>query len=369
MNEPSLRETNQKTLQKPHQENLQKPYQETLQEMLNNMIPDLNHEEIKRQEYLDDKKCDHYLDSLGIEDEYMNIFCVKQYVKIPDKYDVFKASVDPNLDSLGHIDLEHIDLYTLTNIEIVKEMKTLHERRNRYIQNSHFDCDPHYRTCDYCRFDVKDVSEKSICYRCQCGKDMCALCYEEKTEEIAIANGSKKWNERKDKLLNCFENHSQYLLDSSKYYEQECSICKNYLYSTFYMGNDKSYCLECCKEENLLLENLLLVNLDENDHLFRFGSLYDWIPIYTDKEGGMVLYNANPDAIMFRQYCLLSEDDHGRCGYGAYFENFDVLLVELEKAYYIFKQSFTEEERNWDKYYNRPIKQVMANYNAEIHYG
>ena len=44
-------------------------------------------------------------------------------------------------------------------------------------------------------------SELPKYYYCQtCHKDMCALCFVEKTEEIAVANGAKNWGKRKDAL-------------------------------------------------------------------------------------------------------------------------------------------------------------------------
>jgi hypothetical protein len=75
--------------------------------------------------------------------------------------------------------------------------------------------------CDYCNCSLESKHHPlHICKLCK--KVMCNLCYEEKTEEIALKNGSKNWKKRKNHLLNCFSHIEEMYTEKLRI---NCDIC------------------------------------------------------------------------------------------------------------------------------------------------
>jgi hypothetical protein len=155
------------------------------------------------------------------------------------------------------------------------------------------------KKCDYC-FVTVETKGYPIRSCEKCDKYMCSLCYEEKTEEIALKNGAKNWIHRKEELLKCFEH-----LDNIKICENlpvNCDLCSQK--SKTCLGTwrcnrekDKDICPNCFytdKGQNFISDNRgkwnnIYYGKDHKDH--NFGSLLDWIIILENEEKDYVLYN------------------------------------------------------------------------------
>jgi len=200
--------------------------------------------------------------------------------------------------------------------------------------------DESYRTCvcDYCGTECGQVARHCN----ECNKDMCNLCFSEKTEEIAIKNGAKNWQKRKQALLQCFEHHQQGLfcvLSNSMVFT--CDMCtKNDTRDTFgiwHRDNDKNMdvCPPCygsaefkAFQQEKDLTDLLPMNFPDRG----VGSLYDWVPILLGPPDceSMVLYNMVPTSPYYHKVAITNEDDHGRKGFFVYPGTLEQLLEAIE---------------------------------------
>lgn len=204
--------------------------------------------------------------------------------------------------------------------------------RIRFIDNvytTYMDC----LYCDYCESPIGDYTnnEATKFYKCSCNTDMCELCFEEKTEEIAIKNGAKNWENRKESLLECFENHT-----------------------------------------------LLHTNLDryKTDLFKNFNSLVELVPIINENEGNQILQNCNPASPKYKCLYIYNVDDHGRSGI---FECKDETIESLMDKFQIYKDSVIEfmkekgreidELDGWDVFYGSPSKKYLVDNDFPIHYG
>lgn len=292
-------------------------------------------------------------------------------VKMPNKY----ADLTECRKIEGHI------LYTLN--DIINYFQSIKDDNIRITMiNGIFICpDAFGLYCDYCKTFMRD-REDDVYYHCQdCCLDMCNLCYDETSEEIAIKNGAKNWHERKDKLNKCRDLHTlSKRFQCSQYY---CDICDkiisdNERYSNISKDNRNcnDVCLNCSStdEGKDLIEKKSLTLRENHSNPMEyadFGSLLDWVPIMRDNEYNHIFINLNPDSQYFEKICLLSGDDHGRCGYFVIKEKkLDKLLDDLEDYYKDFKKKWENEESpSWDEYYDYPIKRYMESHNFQIHYG
>jgi len=196
--------------------------------------------------------------------------------------------------------------------------------------------------CDYCR-----VSDELWSYHCdECNKDMCSLCYKERTEEIALANGAKKWSDRKDALLACFQHEKEGKFSEKEIDTREisiyCDICgklsrydRRSVWSCNRRGG-KDICLSCLNSETKkqqvreLMENTVgtwkFVDFSlKND----IGSILDWVPILYDSDDNGVLYNMNPDSSRYHEVVLSAMDNHDREGYFSYSSDLGEVLDKL----------------------------------------
>ena len=111
------------------------------------------------------------------------------------------------------------------------------------------------------------------------------------------------------------------------------------------------------------------------EHYFEydnFGSIFDWVPIYTDDNAGetesYILYNINPNSKSYKQYVLSTSDDHGREGYGPVLSDLIDIKEKLEEYLKKHDEEFGDEN-SWEAEYNRPVKRLMKSYNVMTHYG
>lgn len=201
-----------------------------------------------------------------------------------------------------------------------------------YLDN---DCSAYY--CDYCKTSIDD----DWFYCNYCNKDMCKMCYEETSEEIALKNGAKNYKQREEALNKCRTSNK---IESRNIYKlitpingRTCDICDNkfheryidinenfYSVKTGDYGNTFDICLDCYqKSDNVrnMVETKSMRLIDVNDktnynfYYTGFGSMLYWFPVISDTEDCRVFINLNPDDINYGKICLQSSDDHGHFGY------------------------------------------------------
>ena len=192
--------------------------------------------------------------------------------------------------------------------------------------------------CDYCCTCIED----DWFYCLHCNKNMCKLCHEETTEEIAIANGSENYKKREDKLNKCrafnqIEPRNIYNI-ITPIYGRMCDICEYDDINDFIIGfNDNFYsvttdsgyntfdiCMDCYQKSDdvrnmVETKSMRLIDVNDKSNYFfyytEFGSMLYWFPVISDTEGCHVFINLNPDDTNYGKICLQSSDDHGRRGY------------------------------------------------------
>ena len=293
-------------------------------------------------------------------------------IKLPKSYEDIPVF---NIDGLAKHEKLTIDQIIEYYNEIIEG-----DVRVSFINGLETRLDMGYYYCDYCRTELFGRNgERDNYYYCKtCKIDMCSLCFEEKTEEIAVKNGAKNYAERKEALQNCFNNHILEHRDTtnmptySNY--RVCDYCKSSIDSGTYYSNkqtDKDMCTKCydSSEENKKIcqtEKLEFVDNSktQNFDYFGWGSLFDWIPIIKDDEYNMVTINCNPDSKLFGKVGLVSVDDHGRQGY----DYCEMTLDEVISKLRTYKNEH-EGSGGWDEVYNYPIKQFMHDHNMKYHYG
>lgn len=256
--------------------------------------------------------------------------------------------------------------------------------------------------CNYCKTTIKE----DWFYCNHCYQDMCKLCKEETSEEIALKNGAKNYKSRENELKKCRESHlivprNMYDIPNGDPYN--CDLCKNGLKSRFYTKKISDYntydiCNSCfesdptAKEE---VESKSLKYIDRNNiNLTSFGytdfnSMFYWFPIITDKEYCGVFMNLNVHDKNYRKICLRSCDDHGRLGYFIIYDEKYNLENVLERLKAICdKGEYEDDDIEWETvngkrtckmvrkmkklctgYYSSPIHVLMQELNMQVYYG
>lgn len=235
---------------------------------------------------------------------------------------------------------------------------------------------PNY-SCDFCN-STTDVKDAKYCSKCD--KSMCALCFSETSEEIALENGAKTWHKRAHALEKCREHGMK---DLNTAFENKRNKCYDHKIAPIVscVSCDKcsqtfslprySTCVE--KNPNLIDESFKKLVAD-GDNMYAmhrgYGSFLDWIPVYMDSEHNMILYNANPDAEKYSEFSMMSMDDHERCGFQSIGEkDINNLKKDLEERYDKWYDKFGQLECDWDKVYNVPIKTYLDAHGFKYHFG
>lgn len=177
-------------------------------------------------------------------------------------------------------------------------------------------------SCDYCHQLIQE-DEWLYCY--DCNKDMCPLCYDEKSEEIALKNGAQNYHLRKDNLEECRAHNLQTSVGREMCY---CDVCDEpiALMSKYYSDVKGNYdvCLGC--SSTVSVDHLTCI---END-LF-FGPLEDWQEIVVDEYDNAILCNINAKSPYYKKFAFRAVDGHGRAGYfTAKDTDFGALLDEYD---------------------------------------
>lgn len=199
-------------------------------------------------------------------------------------------------------------------------------------------------SCDYCRHGC----DGEFYFRCkECLRDMCQLCKEETSEEIAIQNGAQSYAQRAEKLQLCQQQHTLRRIEFIELQKED--------------NGDGTYPYDQC--------------FKYWDQL-QYGSVLDWIPVYRDEEYNMVLVNRYEGSPYFNQVSMCSQDNHGRCGFFTLpnveynSPSYDALLAQLETFHdNPLKDEDGNELKGWDRVYNLPIKRVMDGFGMQTHYG
>ncbi len=300
------------------------------------------------------------------------------------------------------IDKNKIEIYTPEMITSFFEEIYDNNCRLRSFNGLVFGESPNYFSdcyyCDYCHTSME--KDGYYCYHCY--SDMCKLCFEETSEEVAIKNGAKNYKDREEKLNNCRNcnllEERPIRMKCIEISSRNCDVCrkKDIEKENFYTvdENDNTYdiCLECYDTNNDNAQETVkekkmtfLEKDDKSRYMFYYtdmGSLLFWIPILRDKneEPTSILMNLNPDDKNYKKICFHCIDNHGRSGFYIVKNdtiNLDTLIEILDKL--SFKdddekngdeEAEAEEESDYDEEYCQyPINQLMGLMNMPTYYG
>lgn len=242
--------------------------------------------------------------------------------------------------------------------------------------------------CDYCHQFIGTLR-----YHCQdCWKDMCTLCYSERSDEDALKNGAKNYHLRKDSIEKCHnEHHLNWMVD---YDYVCCDICskdikENVLRDANFATNGdlkydydrKDVCEDCMntvkgqeliKEHNLSIRKIKFKN---NCDQSGFGSMLDWVPIYQSNSEAynFIYYNINKNSPNYSTLACSAEDNHGRLGYyqlpSPYSKLGDSLKGLIQKHVPEYLKIKDTNENSWELFYNSPLNLAMNELGMLVHFG
>lgn len=256
-------------------------------------------------------------------------------------------------------------------------------------------CNAYY--CDYCKTSIKD----NCFFCCHCNKDMCKMCYEETSEEVALANDAKNYKRREESLNKCrtlnkiVPRNIYYIITPNDY--RSCDLCNNSvtIRDNFYSIKTERYatydiCTNCYKtsdDARNIVETKSMQLIDVNDksnYYFSytgFGSMLYWFPIIVDAEDCRVLMNLNPEDKNYGKICLQSCDDYGRFGYFIADETYELHRILQRLKEICDKGTFEYEEgiggehtvtithKLCSKHHSSPIQILMTELKMSVYYG
>ena len=306
--------------------------------------------------------------------------------------------IDPSLINDKYLTIET----NKTMLKYFKDLLNIDESGMRIsvINGMHLDDNTsfYYCDCDYCDATMND--DWFYCYHCN--KDMCKMCYEETSEEVALKNGSQNYKKREEalnKCRSCKQIEPRNIYNIIQPIHRMCDLCKNKIELSFYSIRETydtyDICIECYQNRDdarIVVETKSMQLIDINDksnYYFGhtgFGSMLYWFPIITDKSSCSVFINLNPDDINYKKICLQSCDDHGRNGYFIIKDE----TYDLQRILYRLKEicdkgtceleNFQKDENGEYKYvtitselysyhHTSPIHILMKELNIPVYYG
>lgn len=268
---------------------------------------------------------------------------------IPKKY-VFPSNIEGSLRDAG---LEG----TFRKPDMAEWQHIVSEVEDHYnmiVQGWEIGGSVHGYTCDYCKCKVVGEEDHfGDFYYCDCcAKDMCKLCFSERSEDDAERNNAKNYAARKEALQKCFLQHPQHLKGRCVPTQFMCDCCYAELYEPHFWysgewGKDiklVDLCDKCWKKSETVevkcpIDRLAPVGTAERAAQLRvkhkiveseeprltlkrlqnlypfFPSIVDWIPIAQDGEeeeeggGSYLIANGNPDSALFGRVGFLLRDE------------------------------------------------------------
>lgn len=194
-------------------------------------------------------------------------------------------------------------------------------------------------TCDYCRTHGEKVCPAGGYYWCRkCKKQMCEWCYEETDEKIAAEHKSIHWADRREQLETCRSHNLQYRPPVLV----NCDVCFKNTYTNLYINRLDAVCEKCAdtdkgieliKDKSLVLQQSLSSWWDQTE----LENMLNWVPLFINSDGYMILQNLNPASKRFGAVALLCEDNHGRCGFFTVYDSLDEILDEYKRTYDVIK--------------------------------
>lgn len=313
-------------------------------------------------------------DAISIPIEFNDVEDTQQ-VNIPTSFDTIIEVPQHHLPDHKVCDLERMKAYfqSLTQnqlriCQVFVDGKTYGEEDGNFV-------------CAFC----ETFPDEKWSIRCpECLFQMCQLCWSEKTEEIALQNGSTKWHERKDKVERC----RQHILQSSSvdkcvvpienFCNRQCNICSKALKSCeVWKSNqyhDLDICLACKNDKTQEVSELIQTHQHpdqlpvwfENTQPERDCHLLDFIPILESKEGHMLALNINQNSSIYRQVMLITVDDHGRQGFYHIPKTLNEIFDQLHE---MIPNYINFKENTWDKHYSSPIAQLAQHEHFQVYLG
>lgn len=205
---------------------------------------------------------------------------------------------------------DNLDFFSLGQIYLF--FKNLKEGNVKINLLNGKDISTGLRNCDYCGSIIESKNEPThICKICK--KTMCNLCMEEKNEDIALKNGAKNWNRRKDKLIKCFSHLNDISRENIIINCDICNCSSKNIFGYWHTNRElnKDICPTCFyngKGTELMDSTTgiweMTKYINELDKLI-FGSFLDWVPVakYIDSED-IIFYNINKDSILYQKIAL-----------------------------------------------------------------
>lgn len=151
-------------------------------------------------------------------------------------------------------------------------------------------------SCDYCEV----ITELQWIRNCTvCNKNMCNLCWNERSEETALANGSIRWSERKASLELCFahEKEGKLQVREIKPLRVTCNLCNcSSAYSPGVWRSNRSVNQDLCGGCSKTTDGIyFMANISgmwklETYEVFQH-LLFDWLPICKDETENLIVFN------------------------------------------------------------------------------
>lgn len=187
--------------------------------------------------------------------------------------------------------------------------------------------------CDYCMASIGDETYKYCNNSC---KNICKLCFAEKSEIIAVSNHSNDYATRKDELNECRLKHI-ITSQSIKYLSRCCNLCGEDIKNSYYNKNEYDLCLNCSVSEEgkaeICQNHLIFLNVTERFRVREFGSLLDWKPLIINEKQNKLLINSNPESKYYGKFCfwIMTNDLIKTCEFHTIWSNktLDQLTINL----------------------------------------
>jgi len=233
--------------------------------------------------------------------------------------------------------------------------------------------------CDYCNFCSPKVVERNFCSTKMNHCTLCNLdmCWEEKTEEIAIANGATNWKKRSESLLKCFDHM---FINREAVPNVVCDVCGESSISkcgVWHLNrvDNIDICSDCISTDDAKKyteKGVWTVN-DMGEHwafTTGFGSMLEWIPLLTSDEGHLLLYNMVPSSKNYHKTGLACVDDHGRMGYRLVNNTtLTEMVEELRLAHAEYLKVKEKHGDSWETHYSSPIPYCMNQRRWQVYFG